>query len=167
MTKGKLKQRKIATTETETGINYIRITLVIIVILAVFYLITYFVTTGSKETEKEPTIQYTEIIAGNILNVKDKEYYVLATMADDQYADLYAAYLSSYSSTEEALPYYKVDMTKGFNQSYISDSPNMNPVNASELKLSATTLLKINEGKIINYYNTNETIIQALKDIVK
>jgi hypothetical protein len=168
MSNKKLNQKKIYTSETEMGINYIKIILIILVIVCVFSLITSFVTNkkNNKTNSNEVTIQYKEIIAGNILNVSNDEYYVLIEFENDNYNTLYETYLTNYASKEKALPYYKVDMSKGFNKSYIStDKPNLDTDISSELKFTETTLLKIKSKKIVEKYYTNDAIIKALEQL--
>ena len=168
MSNKKLNQKKIYTSETEMGINYIKIILIILVIVCVFSLITSFVTNkkNNKTNSNEVTIQYKEIMAGNILNVSNDEYYVLLEFENDKYNTLYETYLTNYASKEKALPYYKVDMSKGFNKSYIStDKPNLDTDISSELKFTETTLLKIKSKKIVEKYYTNDAIIKALEQL--
>lgn len=168
MSNKKLNQKKIYTSETEMGINYIKIILIISVIVCVFSLITSFVTNkkNNKTNSNEVTIQYKEIMAGNILNVSNDEYYVLLEFENDNYNTLYETYLTNYASKEKALPYYKVDMSKGFNKSYIStDKPNLDTDISSELKFTETTLLKIKSKKIVEKYYTNDAIIKALEQL--
>lgn len=168
MSNKKLNQKKIYTSETEMGINYIKIILIILVIVCVFSLITSFVTNkkNNKTNSNEVTIQYKEIIAGNILNASNDEYYVLIGFENDNYNTLYETYLTNYASKEKALPYYKVDMSKGFNKSYIStDKPNLDTDISSELKFTETTLLKIKSKKIVEKYYTNDAIIKALEQL--
>lgn len=168
MSNKKLNQKNIYTSETEMGINYIKIILIILVIVCVFSLITSFVTNkkNNKNNSNEVTIQYKEIIAGNILNVSNDEYYVLLEFENDNYNTLYETYLTNYASKEKALPYYKVDMSKGFNKSYIStDKPNLDTDISSELKFTETTLLKIKSKKIVEKYYANDAIIKALEQL--
>ena len=168
MSNKKLNQKKIYTSETEMGINYIKIILIILVIVCGFSLITSFVTNkkNNKTNSNEVTIQYKEIMAGNILNVSNDEYYVLLEFENDNYNTLYETYLTNYASKEKALPYYKVDMSKGFNKSYIStDKPNLDTDISSELKFTETTLLKIKSKKIVEKYYTNDAIIKALEQL--
>ncbi len=168
MSNKKLNQKKIYTSETEMGINYIKIILIILVIVCVFSLITSFVTNkkNNKTNSNEVTIQYKEIMAGKILKVSNDEYYVLLEFENDNYNTLYETYLTNYASKEKALPYYKVDMSKGFNKSYIStDKPNLDTDISSELKFTETTLLKIKSKKIVEKYYTNDAIIKALEQL--
>ena len=168
MSNKRLNQKKIYTSETEMGINYIKIILIILVIVCVFSLITSFVTNkkNNKTNSNEVTIQYKEIMAGNILNVSNDEYYVLLEFENDNYNTLYETYLTNYASKEKALPYYKVDMSKGFNKSYIStDKHNLDTDISSELKFTETTLLKIKSKKIVEKYYTNDAIIKALEQL--
>ena len=57
--------------------------LIVAVIFAIFYIVTLFVTKKDEEIDKtadnsvsETVIDYSKILAGNILSQKDKEYYI-------------------------------------------------------------------------------------------
>lgn len=166
MVKGKIKQKKTYSSDTEFGINYFKIIVVLIVIFAIFYLITYFVTKKDKSTEVEPTIQYKEVIAGNILNINQDDYFVLVEFEKDKYNSLYETYLTTYTSKEDSKPYYIVDMSKGFNKSYISSETKLDDESVSKFKFSETTLLKIQSGKVVEKYYTHETIMSALEKLI-
>ena len=165
MSKGKIKQRNTYSSDTEVGTNYIKIVIILLVVFAVFYIITYLVTKEPVTPEAEPTIQYKEVIVGNMLNINEEEYYVLAEFEGDIYNSLYETYLSNYSGTDDGKSYYTIDMSKGFNKPYISEESNLDVDSVSNLKFSATTLLKIKSGKITEKYETNETIISALEKL--
>ena len=75
----------------------IKIILVVVIVIVVFFGITYLVT-REKKTEKEETpttIQYTEILVGEIWN-KGGTYFVLAFEKEDQFTSLYEYYLDLY-----------------------------------------------------------------------
>ena len=165
MGKTKLKQTNKYSSETDTAMDYFKIILIILIIFAVFYVITHFVIKKHSAVEPEPTIQYTEVIAGNILNINNDEYYVLVEFEDDKYLPLYDTYLSKYSSKENSKPYYKVDMSKGFNKGYISNESKLDTDVTSEIRFSATTLLKIKSGKIVEKYETTEKITEVLEKL--
>lgn len=165
MGKTKIKQRNGYSNDLNIGASYIKIIIILLMVFAVFYIITYFVTKEPKQAEVEPTIQYKEIIVGNILNLKEDEYYVLVQFEDDKYVELYKTYLNNYSTEKDSKPYYVVDMTVGFNKSYISAESNLNADKISDIKFSQTTLLKVKSNKIIEEYETNETISAALKNL--
>lgn len=146
-------------------VKLIFLILIVAVVFVVFYVITVFVTKENKtdndnlEQSYEATIQYDKILAGNILNQKDNEYYVLVYFPEDQYVDLYMSYLSYYEMTVEgAVPYYTVDISDVFNNQFISDESNLNVSDPKELKFSDTTLLRIKDGKIISTYETKDNI---------
>ena len=81
----KKTKRKLYTTNTTSDIEYskiIKITIGVVLVLVLTYLITGLATGeikwGKKEDAKkeEASIQYEEIIAGEVLNRSDSEYYV-------------------------------------------------------------------------------------------
>lgn len=165
MAKGKIKQRNKYSSEATMGENYIKILIVLAIIFLIFYLITYFVTKKKTESNVETTIQYKEIIVGNILNINQDEYYVLVEFENDKYNSLYETYLTNYSQKENSKAYYIVDMSKGFNKNYVSEENNLNTNNVSEIKFSQTTLLKIKSGSIIEKFTSKEEIIAALEKL--
>ena len=50
---------------------------------------------------------------------------------------------------------YTVDLSEGLNRDYQSDVSNSNATNASELKISGTTLVHFRNGKIVEYITDN------------
>jgi len=107
----------------------IKIAVGVIIALGLVYLLTALATGEIKLGEKkkkesvEPEIQYEEIIAGQILNRKQNEYYVLA-----------------FDFTEEV---------KG----------------TTELKVTAPTILRIKDGKIVERISTKEKVKEFLEKI--
>ena len=69
--------------EIEIG-NLFKIILIILVVFGIFYIFTYYLQKNRKSemlknniTNKITTIQYDEILLGDLLNQNDTEYYVL------------------------------------------------------------------------------------------
>ena len=56
------------------------------------------------------------------------------------------------------LPVYKVDMSKGENASYLSDTSNPNAKSVDELKINDVTVIRVKKGKIIKYITGVENI---------
>ncbi|MCM1370679.1 MAG: hypothetical protein NC181_02155 [Clostridium sp.] len=167
MPKGKIKQRNAHISDENIGINYLKIVIILIAILAIFYLIAYLVTKEKKVNETvESTIQYSKILVGNMLNLPDDEYYVLIEMENDKYNSLYETYLSTYSNKEKALKYYTIDMSDGFNKQYISNEANLDIDSISDIKFNSTTLLKIKSKKIVEKYTTKEEIIKVSEQMI-
>ena len=175
------KAKKISPKKTNSMIStdnemskLIILILVVALVFALFYVITLFVTkkdsdtTGSSnEPDKEVSIQYENILAGNIFSQKDSEYYVLVYFRDDKYLDLYKSYLSYYkSNVSDAFPYYLVEIDDSLNSSFISDKSNI-VSNIKDLKFSQTALLRIRDKKIISTYEGNEQITGKLGRMTK
>lgn len=169
--KAKSKKEKLLIENNEIT-NLTKIILVVTGIFLAFYLITYLVTKNSatKDTDTETkaaTIQYDEILLSNLLKQNNSEYYVLAYDADDVYYDAYNTSLTAYSSTTGALRVYKSIISNGFNKTYYdakADS-NTNVSSIEELKLNASTLFKIKDGKVEQSYVGHDAIVAYLNTL--
>lgn len=151
-------------------VNLIKIILVVTLIFLVFYGITSVVTKNKKESKvenKEVSIQYDEILLGNLFEQSNSDYYVLVTREDDKYLSTYSTYITSYKSKKESIRIYRANLDSGFNKSYLADQSNTNITNIKDLKLSGSTLLKIKNKKIVSKYEGNSKIIEHLKSLLK
>lgn len=151
--------------------RFIKMIIIVTLIVLVFYILTMFINKKEKETDinnnnPSVSIQYDEILIGNIFNQNNKNYYVLIEDAEDVQTKVYEAYLNVYKQKEDAIRVYISKMNNMFNFKYISDKSNLSD-NISEFKVSKTTLLQISEGKISNSYETEEKILEILKEISK
>ncbi len=133
------------------------ITLVIVVLFFVgFYLLTNYILNKSrklnyKEPEnKEATIQYKEILASQVFKQNDEEYYVLFYDFDGNDA----AYYNQIVSTTE-LKLYTVNINNPFNKKILSKTTNKDAQRFEDLKVKEATLIKINKGKNIYYFEGN------------
>ena len=144
--------------------NLVKIILVILVVFGLFYVLTYYIQ-KNKKTESNnndtkntiTTIQYDEILMGEILNQSENEYYVLLVKNGD-YIKTYKEYISKYSNGNKF--YYSL-IDNGMNSRYLSDTSNLNVENIDELKVVGTSLVKVNSGKIIESYDGNSSVMQA------
>lgn len=140
----------------------------IIGILCIFYIITIVITRNSSGlkysvSDDVSQISYTDILASDILN-KSGSYYVLVRDNNDYYLEVYDLYLSSYTSSEESLTVYYVDLQDALNQKYKASESDFSN---SNLKISGTTLLKIVDGTVNASYDDNESITNHLKSLVE
>lgn len=159
----------------EDIVKLVKILVVVVVCLGIVYFATA-IATGEisfkdKETvEEEITIQYDEIIAGEILNRKKSDYYVLLfKFTDDKGANL-ISYNDLYKKVTGSLPVYLVDLDKGFNSvlSYDeNDKIEELPNNINNLKVNDTTLLKIKDGKVISRVTTYEKVETEFNNLTK
>lgn len=149
--------------EFETG-NLFKIMLVICIVFAIFYVLTYYISkkTDNKETNTNTdtvtVIQYDEILIGSILNQPDDSYYVLITSEYD-YTNRYKEYISKYSNGNKIYYSFKDNQ---MNNKYISENENLIVENISDFKVKDNTLLKIVSGKIVDAYSGNQNIMNEI-----
>lgn len=153
------KGNKIQTPDTSQQLNtLIKITIGVVLFVVLAYvtmaLITGKLNLKGKETKTETEIQYTEILAGSILKQKQKEYYVLFYNMNNKNAFV-DAIIEDLSSTKKV---YKVDLTKKFNESYVSDEVNKNATGLDDLKVASPTMIKVSNGKIVKVVTGNDEI---------
>ncbi|MDD6223465.1 MAG: hypothetical protein PUB18_00495 [bacterium] len=173
----KKKKRKvnINTTTTNNEINtMIKIFIGVIVVFGATYLIAALITgdiqLGAKETKEDTVaeIQYEEILAGESLNRSDEEYYVLYFNFTENIASSYLTLKDIYATKEEPLPFYIVDLEKGFNQRFVSeeiaDTKNMT---IETLKVKKPTIIKVKNKKIVEYKSGGEEVLNYLVELVK
>lgn len=145
----------------------------VIIVLALIYLGTALLTGeikfGSKEKEiTESKIQYEEIIAGQILNRIDEEYYVLLFSFTSSDASRYVSLKDSYLQNTDALPFYIVDLDKKFNESIIASENEEyvdKPSNVTDLKVNGTTILKVKDKKVTERIETDEKVKEYFEKI--
>ena len=143
----------------------------LVVIFLFFYAITYFKL--KLENEKDlpqeivQTIQFDEILTGNLLKQNNKEYYVLVYDKEEDFNKMYKSLINLYIKKENALRTYYSDLNNSFNTMFKAENSNLKINNISDLKLKTTTLFKIKDGKIINTYEGEENVVKAFKDIIK
>ena len=172
----KKTKRNLYKTNTSNDMEYAKLIKIGIGVILVLVL-TYFVTalaTGEikfgkdKEIEKEETsIQYEEIIAGEVLNRNHDEYYVLLFNFTDTYASYYLSQKDSYLMNGSALPFYIVDLEKHINESIIVESEDQMKTdvnNARDLKVSNPTILKIQKHRVIQTIKGKENILKFFEE---
>ena len=139
--------------------------LIIIIILGLFYGLTILITnkkqtkTNNEEIKNnDAVIDYDKILAQNIFSKKDASYYVFASFSNDEKLTTYNSTIAKYQSTTNAIKIYDVDLDDAMNSSYIGNESNFIDGN---IVFSETTLLKIENGIIVNVYQ-GEDINNAL-----
>lgn len=142
--------------------NLIKITLILVLIITIFYGLTIIITKNqTKELENEvpsnTQIQYEEILIGNIYNQKEDEYYVLVELESD-YLTLSSS-VNNYNEKEDSLKLYIADLNDGFNKKYLGETSDFNKEYPT---FSKSTLLKISNKKIIEYTEGTDEIQKKL-----
>lgn len=172
MKKKNKKNKVVETTTSNTSelkklIIFIVIT---IVLFGVFYVISLFIDSENKEatvdssTDEVTVIQYDEILVGTALNQNSDSYYVLIT-SDDNLNDVYSVYKSAYELKDEALKMYTADIDSPFNKDYIAEESNFSISQISDLKIKEDTLIKIEDSKLVEYFEGKDDIVNELKNI--
>lgn len=136
---------------------------IVVAVIVIFYGITVLLTKNKKESITdnnipEATIQYEEILVGEIFNQKETEYYVLAYASDN--GQTYISSLNTYSKLENATKSYQIDLTSGFNKKYVSSENNFE---GQYPTFGETTLLKIVDKQIVEKYTGSDITTQIEK----
>lgn len=140
--------------ETKKGI--ILFIIIGVILVGVYFATVYLVNKGNLSTyepssEVDAVITYDEINVGMVFNRTPEEYYVAFENFSDKNRVEYSTLIKDYSSNENNLPIYKVDMLMGFNQRYYDTKTNPYVQDVRELKIKTPTLMKIKDGTNILY----------------
>lgn len=132
----------------------------IVVVLGLLYLL-FGIVSGEiklRKEEKVVEIQYQEILAGSIPHLTNSEYYVLLYDFNNDSINRYIQFSSAQYGS-----FFKVDLNKGFNESYIAkDAKEKNVKDLNNLKVLNPTLIKVADKKIESVFETEEAIMKEL-----
>ena len=162
--KNKNNNTKVEELDTKISLlTLIKITFFIILLLAaVYYVLAVFVTKeiniSSKKDEKTENVSSNntvtdKILASNIFSQKESSYYVYFY----DFSDNENLYSLIDSKIEDKI--YKVDTSSGLNSKYVTEEKgNKNATNLEELKVIDNTLIKVDNDKIVKYYEGESSI---------
>ena len=112
------------------------------------------------EKKTEVTIDNKTILAGQIFDQKDSNYYVLVYDVSDS-KNILNSWKNAYSGSD---PIYVVDGSSKLNGKYIVEKDsNKNPTDYSDLRIKNPTLIKISDKKVTEYYEGVEDIKNVFK----
>lgn len=165
------KKQEIIEKDSYSLKSFLLIILVLVIILGIFYFITTLVVKPVNPTDNDngvTIIDETKITLNNLLNRKEKEYYVLATKQNNNtqanYQTLYNNYITEYKKQEGALTFYNINLDDALNKGYISDKLNISN-DLSELKVNDDILFKIKDNKIEEYFAGSKNILKELSTL--
>lgn len=167
---------KISTTTNLEATRVIKITVGVILVLVLTYflaaLITGDISFGKKDKDEEVTteIQYEEIIAGRTFNQSSDQYYVMYFNFTDGSASSYITFKDVYENKDNSLPFYIVDLEKGFNKDFVKNDDeeyDKYPSNIDSLKVSHPTILKISNHKVVERIEGSKEVLNYLNEITK
>lgn len=166
----KVNSKKIK--EQNEMLRFIKMIIIVTLVFFVFYVLTIFINKDDETTDElngnasSVSVQYDEILIGNIFKQTEKNYYVLIEDVDDVQIQVYEAYISNYLKKEDSKKVYYSTLNNLFNLKYNSTESNLvNDINS--FKVNGTTLIEISKGKIVKTYESHEDIIDILKEISK
>lgn len=141
----------------------------VIIFIGLFYLLAVHITNKNSTTSYTKNtgttyIDYEEILLGSTFNRKPSEYIVVYydKSNEEEYTTIYDK-ITEYSSKDDSLAIYSVDMSNQFNKEYATDEEsNKTPSDASELKINGTTLIKISKGKVVEYIEGTNSVSDYL-----
>ena len=143
--------------------NTFKITLGVLLFIGILF-VTINVARGNwnlfnKNNRAATEINPDMVIAGTMFNKEeDSEYIVLAYDMQGTEKDLYSYMAQSYSGT---MSIYYLDLSSGFNDKFIGETPNITN-DLSTLKFGGPTLLVVKNDQIVSSYVTEEDITNYL-----
>ena len=154
------EKKKVLDFENE-GTSFLVILLAIVAIISMLWLVNILKENknNSDAETKEPSISYSEVIVGNMLNQKYDDYYVLAYNKNENKKDTIEYLISA-----KSLKYYIVNLDKAYNLSSVAETSNFKG-SITEIKFKGTTLIHVKDAKIEKAYEGYEEIEKYLKSI--
>ncbi len=154
--------------------NLIKILIAVIIVIGVVYFVVAIINGEFKKEPKEDeevvgTIQNEKILVSSIFDKEDKEFYVLAYDSTGPWADYFSMIYADYSSLENALPLFWVDLSDKLNSDVVikdDEESNIYAQKASELRMKDPTLIYMKDGINYKYYDGDE-VKTTLLDIIK
>ena len=139
---------------------------IVLILFVIYYVLVVFVTkeidisNGNEDTNTttDTTAITDKILAANIFEQKENIYYVYFYDFSDSEDDL-----SSIISNKVSDKLYKVDTGSGLNSKYVSeDKGNKDASDIADLKVISNTLVKIENDKIVEYYEGKNNIMDSI-----
>ena len=133
---------------------------IVFVVIGLFYLFAVYITNKPQKIYiPEEAISYEQITAGSTFNMSDEEYVVLFYSRENN-TDI-TSRISNYKASKKIGVYY-VDLDDGINKSVVSDKSNKEATKASELKITNPTIIKIKNGKIVDYVEGQNNVVNYI-----
>ena len=165
-TKRKEEVKKIQETENEK-LNLqdkLFVVFCIVMFFVAFYVLTLYITHKNSEPTtnidtEDVSFSYDEILLGRSFSMNDSEYYVIYyDSSNEEIADTCSNLVTTYRQNHDTTLYF-VDMSNGLNSSYATtEESNKSPNSAGELLINGPTVIKIADGKLVDYVEGLEAI---------
>ena len=144
------------------GAKFIVILLCIVAFLAMLWLVDTLRNSKTEEEKEEtiPSINYKEVLVGNMLDQKPEKYAIYAyKYANDEEKNSTIDYLLT-----KVGDYYTLNLNLANNKVAVAEESNFKGT-IDQIKFKETTLLLIEKGKIAKSYEGEEAIITYLESL--
>lgn len=163
-------KKKINKKNTDELTKLIQVVLVILVIFAGFYLLTYFLKENKSYNYENgnstsAVVQYDEILAGTILSQNSDDYYVLIIDKDDKTE--YKQFINTYYQMDKKAGLYYVFMDSIFNEKYLSEENNFLINNINDLKVADSAVIHVINGKVTSQKIGEKEVFNKLLSMTK
>ena len=140
----------------------------IIILIIGYLLIGIFITKSitfkkAEETKEEVSIDNDTILAGQLFDQKDDKYFVIIYNKNEKESIL-KDWVTYYNQKEDKLKLYVIDSEEKLNSNYIVEKEsNKNPDSYEDLKIISPSLIKVEDGKVTEYYEGVNEVKEKLK----
>ena len=147
------------------------IVIVVLVVLGLSYLLTLYITNKDSSdkaevdnSSSEAVISYEDIVVGKSFSMVEDEYLIIYyDKSDEDKSSVYSSLVSSYSSKEDALAIYSVDLSSAFNKPFTTTGEsNQHPTEASEIAINGPTVIHFSNHEVVDYIEGEEAITSYL-----
>lgn len=140
--------------------KYIKIIVVVLLIVGLFYLLSATLITkelgsAKKENKTETKVDNT-ILAKNSLRQTDEIYYVYYYDFNNKLTKIE----NNISKLDNKV--YRVNTSDAINSNFVSEESNPSAKTLEEIKVKTPTLIKVENGTILEYYETEDNILLYL-----
>lgn len=153
--------------KTEESKEIIKFFIVLLVVIAIILVGFWITKLANKKNSQDITyasgnIATDKVIVGTMLS-RGGEYYVLCYDTSKNDANIYVTYGENYKN-KKALDLYYLDLSSEFNRKYyVDEDSNKEAKKIDELKITDGTLIRIKDGKIVEYIEGIQDISTKLK----
>ena len=153
---GKSLQREIPVEKNQIK-GLLVITLILVLIIAAIYLLSALFVTKEldwfdKDEETPETLIDNTILASETFKQKEEAYYVYFYDYNEEDSEI----SSTITSVLSGKKVYKVDTGSALNSKYVSKETNKKAKKIEDLKVKASTVIKISGEEIVEYYEDDE-----------
>lgn len=162
-----MSNRRYQTEDQKEIKKFIIIILALILSLGAIYFVTdRFVKKGEDTTTIPGSINYEKATIGTMLNKSISEYYVFIYDSKSNSATYYNSLRNTYSQKEDGLKIFFVDLDNELNKPYYNvnndNISNNKAKTIEELDLGDITLIKVKDGNIVEYEESEDNIANIL-----